>query len=138
MRGKWSSQGVEARINELKQSVTKAIRAADQSANQYERDAKQIYGRMRDAWERLVEELLFKGVIQRFQKDIKTKELRYLTADPDILSRIDRGMTRCSTYSHDNPIPNTDPIPEPNELIADLTELEAVADWLNKDHKSKK
>lgn len=136
VQGKWSSQSVEARINELKQSVAKAMKVADQSANQYERDAKQIYGRMRDAWERLVEELLFKGVVQRFQKDVKTKELRYLTAEPNIIFRIDVGMTRCSTYSHDNPIPNTDPIPDPGELAADLEELEKVAEWLTQHHKT--
>ncbi|MBF0167259.1 MAG: AAA family ATPase [Alphaproteobacteria bacterium] len=134
IRGKWNSQKVKNRIHELKTMVAKAAKTADESAGQYERDAKQIYGRMRDAWERLVEELLLYGMVQRFQKDIQTKKLRYLTADPVILSRIESGMTRCSTYSHDNPGANTDPIPEPKELAEDLAELEAVAEWLKKHH----
>lgn len=132
--GKWNSQKVAARIEELKGLINKAAKTADQSANQYERDAKEIYGRMRDAWERLIEEWLFAGVVQRFQKDIQTKKLRFLHADPAILSRIHDGMTRCSTYSHDNPIANTDPIPDANDLAADLAELDAVLKVLKQHH----
>ena len=88
--------------------------------------------RMRDAWEGLIEELLFHKVVQRFSRNISTRELRYLSADPDILARIDAGMTRTSTFSHNNPIAPTDPFPQPDEMEADLKELEEVLPGLRR------
>ena len=132
--GNWRSQKVKDRLKELKPKVAEAKITADRSPDKYERDGKDVYGRMRDTWERLVEELLFHKVVQRFSRNVATSELRYLSADPDILARIDAGMTRTSTFSHDNPIALTDPFPQPDEMEADLKELEDVAGWLKKHH----
>lgn len=136
VRSNWKSQKVKDRISDLRPLIAQARKKADISPDAYEFDAKGIYGRMRDTWERLVEELLFHKVVQRFSRNISTSELRYLTADPAILSRIDAGMTRTSTFSHDNPIALTDPFPEPKDMEADLKELEDVTNWLGEHHKT--
>jgi hypothetical protein len=41
-------------------------------------------------------------------------------------ARIDAGMTRASTYSHDSPAAGSAPIPSAAEAAADLAELQAA------------
>lgn len=130
----WKSQKVKDRISHLKPLIKAARSKANISPDDYEFDTKGIYGRMRDTWERLVEELLFHKVVQRFQKGVSTSELRYLTADPEILERIEMAMTRTSTFSHDNAVA-TDQIPQPDELDADMKELEEVTELIVQHHK---
>ena len=134
VRSDWKTQNVGQRIHDIRTWIAKARALADRSPSEYQIQAKEIYGRMRDTWERLVEELLFHRVVQRFQKEVSTRQLKYLTADKAILARIDAGMARTSTYSHDNPAANSDPIPAPDEMAEDLNELEGVAKDLKRHH----
>jgi hypothetical protein len=42
--------------------------------DRYEVDAKVLAGDLREAWERAVEELLFRGVVMRFQRDVSARK----------------------------------------------------------------
>lgn len=112
--------------------IQRAAKTYSDSPAAYAIEAKGIYGRMRDTWERLIEELLFAGVVQRFQKSVSSLRLKYLTAHPRVMRRIEAGMTKTSTFSHDNAPGSSDHVPDPAEMKADLDELSALAELLRK------
>ncbi len=62
-----------------------------------------LYANMRTTWERVIEEILFNRVVQRFRPEIMTQSLRAACFDPENdYPVIFEGMKRCSHYSgHD-------------------------------------
>jgi hypothetical protein len=82
---------------------------------------------LRIAWERAVEEVLFRSVVLRFRKGISTQLLAGVEVDDTDYSVIEAGMTKCSNYAgHDQALLGGTAIPEPDELLADINGLE---DW---------
>ena len=94
----------------------------------YEPLARDIYGLLREAWERAVEEVLLNGAVKRFSRAIHTTPLRKLTdiEEADVQA-IDDGMTKASRFNrgHDQAAAVNEPVPEPDELAGDITALEA-------------
>ncbi len=83
------------------------------------------YQRLRDAWERAIEETLFNGVVWRFKAGIKTQSLREVAVDDNDYAAIDGGMTRCSKYaSHDGASNAIVSMPTPDVLEKDIEALE--------------
>jgi hypothetical protein len=78
---------------------------------------------MRTTWERAVEERLFQGVVQRFQREVKTLKLPAVTVTEDLVNRIDDGMTRCSYFVHDAPPGTRTALPGRAQLAADVEKL---------------
>ena len=76
--------------------------------------------------ERMVEEVIFHGIVQRGVDVIQTQMLRYVTLPDELAIRFHDGMTRANTHSHDNPASDTVPVPKPEEFIAHLAELEVL------------
>jgi len=102
----------------------------------YEREAHQIYGELRQAWERGVEEALLNGAIRRFGKEVKTRSLDklHLITDEHI-ARLGRGMTKASTFMHDQAQAfGKPPVPPPEEVVADVEECEQWVKELKKVH----
>ena len=128
----WGGRPVLKRVNLLKDHLAKVKKLANESPEEYEREAKSLYGRMRDCWERIIEEKLFANVITRFNQEVRTKELRFVDVTDEFFQRIEAGMTRTSTYSHDNPASGTAPIPTPDAIATDLQEIQDVLDMLDK------
>ena len=83
-----------------------------------------FYADMRTAWERAVEERLFRGVVQRFQRDVKTLKLRDVEVTEEFVTAIDDGMTRCSYFVHDAPAGTRTALPGRTVLAADLSALQ--------------
>ena len=83
-----------------------------------------FYGDMRTTWECGVEERLFQGVVQRFQRDVKTRELEHVKVTPELIAAIDDGMTRCSFFVHDAPPGTRTALPGRVQLAADLDRLQ--------------
>jgi recombinational DNA repair ATPase RecF len=82
-----------------------------------------FYARMRTAWERAVEERLFNGVVQRYQRDIKTLRLADVSISPEQVEKIEEGMTRCSSFVHDQPPSVSSTLPGRTDLASDLEPL---------------
>src|SRR5688500_2649656 len=55
------------------QAAHKLFRDGHQSA--YEKEASFIYGLLREAWERALEEVLLGGVVERFRPGIQTQQV---------------------------------------------------------------
>lgn len=82
-----------------------------------------FYVDMRKAWECAVEERLFKGVVRRFQREVKTLALKSLSITDDMLARIKAGMDRCSHFAHDQPPTSPGYLPSRAEIEKDLAKL---------------
>jgi hypothetical protein len=82
-----------------------------------------FYARLRITWERGVEERLFKGVVTRFQREVKTLALDDVRITPEMVSLVKEGMTRCSMFVHDEPPGAATPLPDRARLAQDLEKL---------------
>jgi energy-coupling factor transporter ATP-binding protein EcfA2 len=83
----------------------------------------EFYTRMRTAWERAVEERLFRGVVQRFQREVKTLALDDVVITAELVAAVKEGMTRCSMFVHDEPPAASVSLPGRTQLAEDLTKL---------------
>lgn len=84
-----------------------------------------LYADMRTTWERAVEERLFRGVVQRFQREVKTLKLRDVVVSEDLVAAIEAGMTRCSLFVHDAPAGTRTSLPTRMRLAQDVEQLRA-------------
>jgi hypothetical protein len=122
----WAAKNVGERLGWLRDALQEAealLRREDRA--DYEQKARFIYERLRESWERAVEELLLNKVVQRFLPDVQTRRLRELAdiTQADI-QLVEREMTRCSTFEHDEPGAMNQGIPEPDVIRRDLRTLE--------------
>jgi hypothetical protein len=102
----------------------------------YEPQLRFFYDRLRESWEKLIEEKLFAHVIGRFQPQVQTLRLKDAVIDDDIVAQVHFGMTSVSSYTgHDRAAAK-------GGALADLAEcekdLKAFVDCLDQvDAKSK-
>lgn len=119
----------KAVLNTLLETATNVHKTSGEVA--YEPLAHQIYGKLRQAWERAVEEVLFNGAIKRFDRGVHTLALKKVAGDFSVedYQAIEDAMDRCSTFfdGHDDAPEVNEAIPSPEELRADLDEL---IDWV--------
>lgn len=108
-----------------------AVIRASGSARTAPIDARTVagsYGRMREAWERAVEEILLNGTVERFRRSVETNKLGKLTdIDDEDVKAVVKGMTACSRWlvGHDAAPAQAAPVPEPNEVLNDITSFES-------------
>lgn len=124
----WVALKVSRRIGHLKKLLQEAEslhRDGHQSA--YDREASLIYGYLREAWERGLEEVLLGGVVERYRPSVQTQQVTQL-ADirADDCRAVEAAMTKCSKWlpGHDQAAGARADIPEPTDLRADIEALE--------------
>ncbi|MBI5263869.1 MAG: AAA family ATPase [Bradyrhizobium sp.] len=124
----WVALPVKKKIGHLKnarQAADKLFRDGHQDA--YEKDAKHLYGLLREAWERALEEVLLNGIVERYRPSVQTQRLAMISdvTDEDCQA-LDAAMTKCSRWlpGHDQAAAARAPVPEPNELKDDIDALE--------------
>lgn len=124
----WVAMPVKKRIGVLKnelQAVEKLFKQGHQDA--YEKEAGQLYGLLREAWERALEEVLLGGVVERYRKNIQTLQITSISdITPEDCTELEAGMTKCSKWltGHDQAPSAREDIPEPDELRVDIESLE--------------
>jgi hypothetical protein len=104
----------------------------------YEREALMIYGLMREAWERGLEEVLLGGVVERYRPSIQTLRARYLSdITEEDCKTLDAGMTKCSRWlpGHDQAAAENAGVPDPAELKVDIDALETWVTTISKRRK---
>ena len=122
----WKGLNVSKRIGKLKNDFAPLPKLLTTSPADYEYQVKNLYGRLRDTYERVVEEVIFRDIVRRGTDVIKAQELRYVTLSDALAIRFHEGMTRANTYSHDNPASDTVGIPQPDDFTADIAALEKL------------
>lgn len=125
----WFAMPVNGRMGYLKnrlQALEKLHRDGQQDA--YDEQAKALYGRLREAWERALEEVLLNGVILRYRPSIETNRLSKIfdITEADYKA-VEAGMTKSSAWliGHDQAPAARAPVPSPTELKTDIEALEA-------------
>ncbi len=127
----WHAMSTKERIGKLRvrqQSLEKIQKTAGQEV--YESTVREIYGLLREAWERAISEVLLNDVVERYRPSIQTQRLRFLhditQADLDV---VDKEMTECSRWirGHDQAAADGTPVPGPGELKSQIDELERWA-----------
>jgi energy-coupling factor transporter ATP-binding protein EcfA2 len=98
----WIAQQVKQRIGTLRDRLVR-LKKIEQSGDEdeYLFEAKSWYELLREAWERAVEERLFKGVVERFLLGVQTQKLKKVTITTDLIADIEKGMTDSSSWIHD-------------------------------------
>ena len=124
----WPAMKVKDRVGYLKdlwQAAEKTLRVS--SREKYEMEAQYIYGLLREAWERALEEVLLAGTVERYRRDVQTQHVSQLAdISADDCKMLGAAMTKCSTWlpGHDQAPAENAPIPEPAELLDDIKSLE--------------
>lgn len=96
----------------------------DGEEQEHRKQTVEAYFRLRMAWERAVEEVLLREVILRFRKGVETQRLAGVVVDDEDYAQVNTGMTKCSNYAHDKALMGGVAVPDPDELLADITALE--------------
>lgn len=120
------AQKPKTAINTLIDRVTKARKVLNESGReQYDILGKSICSDLRITLERIIELDLMADVIQRFRRDVHTKNKLHKLAKVTIddCSYIEGLMTKYSAYEHSQPAESPIVLPEPDELEGDLKKL---------------
>jgi len=123
----FEGMGTKARVGALRsmqQQIANLYK--DKNEPEHRKETVDAYRLLRIAWERAVEEVLFRNVVVRFRKGISTQLLAGVVVDDSDYTVIEAAMTKCSNYAHDQALLGGTAIPDPNELLADINGLE---DW---------
>jgi energy-coupling factor transporter ATP-binding protein EcfA2 len=132
----WLAMAVKKRIGYVRnewQGADKLFR--DGKQEQYEKEAKNLYGLLREAWERGLEEVLLGGVVERFRPSVQTQQIAAISdITPEDCKAVEKGMSKCSAWlrGHDQPAAAPAPVPKPTELKADIDELDNWVKTINK------
>jgi hypothetical protein len=94
-----------------------------------------LYGLLREAWERALEEVLLGGIIERFRPSVQRQHIGSIADITDDDCRtVDSAMSKCSKWlpGHDQAAAARAPVPEPSKLKADIQELESWVTTIRK------
>ena len=122
----WKGLNVSKRLGRIRNDFAPVKKLHATSPADYEVNIKNLYGRLRDTYERLVEEYIFCDVIRRGVDRIETQKLRLVHLSDGLAIHFHEGMTKANTHSHDNPAANTVQIPDPTEFDSDLAFIEKL------------
>jgi energy-coupling factor transporter ATP-binding protein EcfA2 len=120
---------IAMKTNERIDWLEKRLRASeDASLGQelWEPLARDLYGSLRETWERAVEQVLLAGAVERFGHEVRTRSLRKVTDfTDDDYNKLHRAMAKCSALmrGHDEATAANEPVPDPDEVRRDIEEL---------------
>lgn len=124
----WVAMEVKGKIGYLKNQQVEADKfSREGNQDAYEYKATHLYGLLREAWERAVEEVLLNGLVERYRPSVQTQRLAKLSDITEAdCQTVDIAMTKCSTWlpGHDQAAAARAPVPAATELKADIEALE--------------
>lgn len=125
----WVAMPVKGKLSYLKNQQVEAEKLSKEgNQDAYEYKAKYLYGLLREAWERAVEEVLLNGLVERYRPSVQTQRLAKLSdiSDADCQT-VDGAMTKCSRWlpGHDQAAAARAPVPGAAELKQDIEALDA-------------
>ena len=118
----WTAKSVNARVGVLKDQLVRLRKIEKEGdPNEYQYAVERWFMKLRQTWERAVEERLLKGVIERYSPEIQTKKLKYLEITDELIAEIDAGMTEASNWVHDG-------VPAENRVPPDTDKAQKALD----------
>jgi len=97
----WFALNVKSRVGYLRNDLARLQKLEGGDQDEYRKEVKGWYELLREAWERAVEERLFKGVVQRFTKGVQTQKLDRIDINALLIKEVNDGMTESSKWVHD-------------------------------------
>lgn len=130
----WAGKKTTLRIGALRERQKQiSTDHADFSTDTYRATAKDFYTDMRETWERFVEEVLLGKTVERFNSEVKTQSLKSVVVEDSDYKTIYWAMKRVSERSgHDMAAGKNIPVPTPDDMKADLGELETFREQVAK------
>ncbi len=123
----WKAMKVNDRLKVLNsemQDATKQYKDGNYTA--YEVMAISIYGKLRETWERAFEEVLLDRTVERYRREIQTRQISSLAdITQEDCNVFEKGMTVSSKWlrGHDLARAENEDIPKPDELGKDVDSL---------------
>ncbi|MFH0773442.1 MAG: hypothetical protein V1922_03975 [bacterium] len=115
----WLAQNVKSRVGCLKNELASLKKLESEDQDKYRFSIKSWYGLLYEAWERAIEERLFKGVIVRFRKSIEPLKLNSVQITPELKKKIYDAMTEASNWRHDTAASINPSLPKYTKLESD-------------------
>lgn len=132
----WVAMPIKAKIGHLKKELQDADKLhRDGHQDAYEKEAKNLYGLLREAWERALEEVLLCKIVERYRPGVQTQQIAKIADVTEEDCRlVESAMTKCSRWlrGHDQAAAARAPVPGPDELKADIEALESWVKAVNK------
>lgn len=127
----WVALPVKRKIGYLKNCWQKADKLSREGhLDAYNKEATYLYGLLREAWERALEEVLLGGVVERYRPGVQTQQIAKIAdITAEDCKAVETAMTKCSIWlpGHDMAAAARAPVPSAAELKADIDALE---DWV--------
>jgi hypothetical protein len=122
--GPWQVKSVKERMAALDAMLTDLKGRPNLPPDEHLREVEGFYTKLRESWERAVEECLFNKVVGRFQPGVATLALRGVTVTDDDHKTVFFAMKRASEYSgHDRPAGRQPTMRTIDEMRGDVEEL---------------
>lgn len=136
----WIGKSLDDRIDKLKKLCRAAREYYYQNDDEkYQEKTTNIYTKFRTCWERLIEDVIFHGVIQRHRDYINTKNLKKVTAfNADNYEIFQAGFKKCCDIidSHDPSRGRNAIVPSPIETEKDIQIFEDLIIKLKEQQKN--
>ena len=122
----WKGLSVKKRVGAIRNEFAPIKKLHLSNPSDYEFKVKNLYGRLRDTYERAVEECIFCDIVRRGVDRIETQKLRYVHLSDALAIRFHDGMTKANIHSHDNPASDSIAVPAPAEFEKDIAFFETL------------
>lgn len=118
----WHAMSVKDRLSFLDDQIKEYSKLYDDNLTTYNEKAAEWYGLFREAWEAIIEEIIFNNTIKRFGAEIQTLRLKEVEITDDDYKTIDIYMSKASEWmhGHDKPKALSDNRPSPSEVRDDI------------------
>ena len=138
----WDHQGYKARINALEQAQSKLAKGwppypGEKESNQM----REQYNRLRATLERVIQDVVFNGVVERYRDWIRLDSLKDVVgfdrAEYEAIEKLHKRS--CNVVSaHDPSSARAKPVPTATDLGNDIKALKAIVDTIKKRRKPTK
>ncbi|MFN4163106.1 MAG: AAA family ATPase [Ferrovibrio sp.] len=121
----WQAKTLDRRKHWLTQQLKEITTLHDNGdMENYEKEAGYFYLRLRETWERLIEEKLFADVVVRYRRSVQTLKLVGAVLDDDLVMRVYHSMTAISEHAaHDDPAAAGASLPDPDQAKRHLEDI---------------
>ncbi len=138
----WDHQGYKERIDVLEQEQSKLAKTWPVYPGESERaKMRQQYDRLRATLERVIQDVVFNGVMKRYRDWIRVSNLVEVVGfEPSEFEAIDKLHKRCSDVvtSHDPSSEKAAPVPSAKNLADDIRKLKILVDGIKQRRKAVK
>lgn len=132
----WDALNVKRRIGILKDNLQRLEKISrTETEEKYRDEVKKFYGKLRETWERVVEELILNNTVTRFGRVIQTQRLKKVVdLTEDDYQKIEHNMSKASTYfwGHDTAGELIEEYPNIEEVCNDVSILEEYVGQLRR------